>query len=352
MDERLQNLTRALAGQADANDRSGRWPEAGIDHFRRIGGFGWSVPEAYGGAPLPPVERLGVYEALARGDMSTALFITQHDGAVDLIADSDNEPLKRAVLPRHAAGAALTTIGYAQLTTSHQNGAPALRAALEADEVILEGFIPWVTGALRVESVLTGAVLGDGRQLLALLPLDARGVEIEPPGPLLALDASLTSRVLCHGVRLPVRQLTAGPLPNVLARRSALRRLTVAACGIGLLAAMADRLGALEGSEAEGAEGAAAAVSRSHAELRGELHRVGAEAEPPGEEIDGLRIRVNDLLVRAAGVSLTLAKGSGFRREHPAQRLAREALFFCVWSAPEAIRSGTVARLLSAEAGL
>ena len=68
MDERLQNLTRALAGQADANDRSGRWPEAGIDRFRRIGGFGWSVPEAYGGAPLPPVERLEVYEALARGD--------------------------------------------------------------------------------------------------------------------------------------------------------------------------------------------------------------------------------------------------------------------------------------------
>ena len=136
-------------------------------------------------------------------------------------------------------------------------------------------------------------------------------------------------------------------VPNVLERRSALRRLLVSATGIGHLAAMAERMAALEGGGAE----AAAIVGGQQAELRGELHRVGAAVDPPGVEIDALRIRVNDLLVRAGGVLLTLAKGSGFRREHPAQRLAREALFFCVWSAPQAIRSGTVARLLPAEAG-
>ena len=39
---------------------------------------------------------------------------------------------------------------------------------------------------------------------------------------------------------------------------------------------------------------------------------------------------------RAAQAALTAAKGAGFVRGHPAERLARESLFFLVWSCPQA----------------
>ena len=50
-------------------------------------------------------------------------------------------------------------------------------------------------------------------------------------------------------------------------------------------------------------------------------------------EIDTFRAEVNNWLVRLAGYLMTNAKGTGFRRDANAQRLATEALFFCVWSA-------------------
>ena len=50
--------------------------------------------------------------------------------------------------------------------------------------------------------------------------------------------------------------------------------------------------------------------------------------------------------MRLAGVLMTVAKGSGYLRDRTAQRLAREALFFCVWSAQDPVRQGTIGRLL------
>ena len=65
-----------------------------------------------------------------------------------------------------------------------------------------------------------------------------------------------------------------------------------------------------------------------------------------GEELHQLRADLNALLVRLAGVLMTVAKGSGYLRDRTAQRLAPEALFFCVWSAQDPVRQGTVDRLL------
>lgn len=58
------------------------------------------------------------------------------------------------------------------------------------------------------------------------------------------------------------------------------------------------------------------------------------------------RADINALLVRLSGVPMTLVKGSGYRRDRPAPRLAREAMFFCVCSAQHPVRPGTVERLL------
>jgi len=40
------------------------------------------------------------------------------------------------------------------------------------------------------------------------------------------------------------------------------------------------------------------------------------------------------MVLHATQAALTAAKGTGFLRPHPAQRWARQALFFLVWSCP------------------
>jgi hypothetical protein len=64
-----------------------------------------------------------------------------------------------------------------------------------------------------------------------------------------------------------------------------------------------------------------------------------------------LRARANALVLGATQAALTASKGSGFLRQHPAQRWARQALFFLVWSCPRPAADATLARL-TADAGV
>src|SRR5205085_12154723 len=83
--------------------------------------------------------------------------------------------------------------------------------------VLLDGAMPWVTGAPQAEFFITGAVTDDGKQLLAALPRDTHGVTVEVPLDLMALQGSLTSSVVCEAVRLDPAWVLAGPSDKVLA---------------------------------------------------------------------------------------------------------------------------------------
>src|SRR5207302_1559832 len=104
---------------------------------------------------------------------------------------------------------AFATVGLSQLTTSRQHGKPALVAHERGPAIVLNGFMPWVTGAVRADYFITGAVLEDGRQLLAAVPRSLSGVTIDPPLDLMALQGSVTSAVRCKDVVLERRWLLA-----------------------------------------------------------------------------------------------------------------------------------------------
>jgi hypothetical protein len=64
------------------------------------------------------------------------------------------------------------------------------------------------------------------------------------------------------------------------------------------------------------------------------------------EQTAALRANANTLVLRATQSALTAAKGVGFVRPHPAQRWARQALFFLVWSCPRPAAEATIEYLL------
>src|SRR5256885_14610596 len=76
--------------------------------------------------------------------------------------------------------------------------------------------MPWVTGAIRADHFLPGAVLEDGRQILAALPRALPGVDVAVPLDLMALEGSLTTEVRCQDVRLGRDWLLAGPAEGVM----------------------------------------------------------------------------------------------------------------------------------------
>jgi hypothetical protein len=60
-----------------------------------------------------------------------------------------------------------------------------------------------------------------------------------------------------------------------------------------------------------------------------------------------LRVECTRLALRASQVELLSAKGAGFVAPHAAQRRARQAPFFLVWSCPGPVAQGVMDDLLS-----
>jgi hypothetical protein len=55
-------------------------------------------------------------------------------------------------------------------------------------------------------------------------------------------------------------------------------------------------------------------------------------------------------VLRATQASLAAAKGTGFLASHPAGRWCREALFFLVWSCPQAVMEANLCQLAMLDA--
>jgi hypothetical protein len=59
-----------------------------------------------------------------------------------------------------------------------------------------------------------------------------------------------------------------------------------------------------------------------------------------------VRGQANALVLRATQAYLIARKGTGFLRTEPAQRWARQALFFLVWSCPGPVAQSTLRDLV------
>ncbi len=340
---KLKDTTERLAALAEHYDARACWPQRSMDILSEAGGWKWVIPRKYGGAALGGVELLEAYEAVARGCLATALILTQRDGACELIAGGENDKLKQRLLPAYARAERFTSVGIAQLTTSRGTGRqPALRARKNGRSYTLDGVMPWVTAAEQCDEIVTGAVLPDGRQILACVSCEDPGVTIEPPMDLMAAGASATSRVRCKAIVVKPDALIRGPAEIALSMRAPVKPLVVSAVGLGLAGALHERLD--EAEMAAELRLGIAPLAVHYQEERARFFDAATRVGRRDAQVDaaGIRVRVNMLVTRLALAYLTVSKGAGYTRPHAAERLLREAMLFLVWSAPVEIQAQTL----------
>jgi alkylation response protein AidB-like acyl-CoA dehydrogenase len=339
----LDGALSVLGEHAAEADGAAAWPAASWDALSRAGATGWVIPRDLAGQELDSIALLDGYGRLAAACLTTCFILSQRDAAARRIRDSGNEVLCRELLPPLARGETFATVGLSQLTTSRQHVRPVLTARLEGGDVVLDGVMPWVTGAARAEHLVTGAVLEDGRQILLVVPGTTPGLRVGKPLDLMALEGSLTAEVVCEGARVDRRWILAGPSERVLAAGRGAGSLETSCLALGLAAA-AVRYLEDETSRRPEWQAVAASSAFSLNDLQGQMRRLavgGAGAEEAAE----LRARANALVLQATQTALAVAKGSGFLRSHAVQRWARQALFFLVWSCPRPALEGTFAYL-------
>lgn len=330
----MADLVAELARRADELDASGRWPGEEIALCAQAGVFRWFVPTDQGGLgwSYPDVVR-GLIE-LSRGSLAVAFTLTQQTTTLKWLLGTPNEALRRSILPELLEGSLFASTGLAQLTTSRQHtGKPALVATPVDGGYRFDGFCPWATGASRADELVTGAVLDDGRQMLALVPTNSPGLAPGEPVQLMALSATHTGSVKFDGVFVPDRRVLHAPCENVMAMRSTggTGSLETSALALGLAGAAIDFLEAQAERRSE-FDRPAESLADDHANTVADL--LAMAAGEPSCSKDELRRRANSLAVRASQASLVAAKGAGFVVGHPTGRFCRESLFFLVWSCP------------------
>ena len=347
----LQNTLAILRENADRVDDSPLWPAASWQALQDSGVLKWCIPVEDGGSGLASVALLEAYEQLASACLTTCFILSQRDAACRRLREYAAAGPARELLARCARGEVLATVGISQLTTSRQHGGPALIARPCGGGYQLTGVAPWVTGAAVADYLILGATLEDGRQLLGVVPRQAKGIMIGLPLDLMALRGSLTAWVTCREVVLDTEWILAGPVEKVLqtgkggaggletsclalgVARAAIDLLLEEAKNRPTLSEMCDRLG------------------KAYKRLRGEMHSMAGTPFAPEAATD-LRAKANTLVLRSTQSALTMCKGAGFVHPHPAQRLARQAMFFLVWSCPQVAATATLEAMGGNDAGV
>ena len=348
-DAALDRLCEQFASLASELDRTDEWPAESLRLCGQSGVFQWFMPRHWGGQEWSDLDITRGYLRLSAASLTTAFIITQRTGACQRIAGSENQPIKERLLPPLATGELFATVGISHLTTSRRHlGKNVLEAREAPDGFILDGYSPWVTGAVAASTIVIGATLADGRQVLLAVPTDIPGITIGAPSRLVGLSASKTGEVRFKEVRVSRDWLLAGPAENVMkigigAGTGGLQTSTLA---IGLASAAREFL-EHESLARPDLLTATAELRREQAALETTLLALAA-----GQTVcsnDELRASANSIALRSTQAALAAAKGTGYVVGHPAGRWCREALFFLVWSCPQGVLAANLCELAGLE---
>ena len=310
----LQAILPGIRQRAGAYDRAGDWPAEDLSALASIGAMRWSIAAEDGGEEVAPLETHLRYEQLATASLATALILSQRDSAVSLIDASQNLPLRSKLIGELGNNHAFCTVGIAQITTSRQQGAPALLAMPDGDGFILNGLVPWATGADQCDFIVVASAVAGGGQLLFALPRDLEGVSIMPPEPLVALGASRTTAIRLVDVRLPGADVLTGPSAQVLVNRRKGVPIGQSFLALGLCRSA---LNLIRDHRSGRAQELGNEFEQQLTGLREKVLRY-ANAEQPDPAIaPSLRGGCNDLSVRLTHAAVALYKGTALRMDHP-----------------------------------
>lgn len=342
-DARIESLVANLTREDGPADAAESWPEGLWQLLVEAGATRWALPRDFGGQPCSRPLFVERYARLASGSLAAAFLLSQHDAAVRRLSGAASREGAQRWLHAIGSGQAFATVGISQLTTSRRLGTQALLATATAPGTYrLQGAMPWVTGACRANVFVTGALLDDGRQILVALPADRPGVTVQPAFELAALQASCTAEVTLDDVIVTDSDLLAGPSPELSAQPGA-----VGTAGL--------ETSALAMGQARAALAALVSMAEDRIELNDPVDvlcetwaqtwsalMACARGDESSVSPSQVRAQANALVLRTTQAYLTARRGSGFLRSEPAQRWARQALFFLVWSCPMPIAQAAI----------
>jgi alkylation response protein AidB-like acyl-CoA dehydrogenase len=296
-------------------------PRSHLDTLAASGLYGLLGPPEAGGLGLDATTGPRVVEELARGCLTTAFVLMQHQGVVRQIGQA-SAPVRDEWLGPLCRGDRRAGVAIAGI----RPGADPLRARPSSYGWILQGTVPWVTGWGRIDVVHVAAVDDDGDVVWLLVDAGrAPSLRVERQR-LVACDASGTVTVSFEGHEV------AG------------ERMTTRTSYVDWQRADVEGLRA-NGSLALGVASRCAALLDSD-ELVAQVDQAREVLDAAGtDEMPAARAAGSELCWRAAAQLVVATGGRAVLQDQHAQRLAREALFLLVFGTRPPIKADLLDRL-------
>ncbi len=159
-------------------------PMSVIEALAKLGIFGLTVPEDYGGLGLGKLAMCVVTEELSRGYIGLGSLGTRSEIAAELIRLGGTEGQKQKWLPRLASGEILPTAVFTEPGTGSDLGSLRTRAVRDGNSYRITGNKTWITHAARSD-VMTLLARTDPneagyRGLSMFLAEKPRGTDTDP----------------------------------------------------------------------------------------------------------------------------------------------------------------------------
>jgi (2S)-methylsuccinyl-CoA dehydrogenase len=138
-------------------------PERVIGEMAKLGYFGLSIPERYGGHELGNLAMILTTEELSRASLAAAgSLITRPEILAKALLAGGSEAQKQAWLPRLASGEIMAAISVTEPNTGSDVAAVACRAERGEGGWLISGQKAWCTFAGRADVIALLARTGDG----------------------------------------------------------------------------------------------------------------------------------------------------------------------------------------------
>lgn len=340
-------------------------PQRLREKARELGLFGLTIPEAYGGLGLNTLGKTLMEEELGRSSFGFATLIGNHTGISSTgIVEMGNDEQRRRYLPRMARGELIGSFALSEAGAGSDAAAIRTKARPVEGGWILNGEKIFVTNAMEASVFTVMAVTkgADGsREISAfLVDRDTPGLTVGANEHKMGMRGAHTCTVAFVDCFVPAAQLLGAPGRGL---RSALRiltkgRATLAGRCVGMMSRAIElsiehaRTRIQFGRPIADNQGiqwmladmqVSLSASRLMAYNAARLLDGGARAEREAAET---KLFVTEALQSVVDKAVQIHGGMGYMRDHPVERLYRDARITRIYEGTSEIQRNIISRSL------
>lgn len=343
-----------------------------VAEMRRMGLFGLTIPEEYGGLGLTMEEEVRVAFALCRASPAFRSISGTNNGIGSLGIVFDGTPeQKRKYLPRLAAGELIGSFALTEPGSGSDAGSLTTSARREGDHYVLNGTKRYITNAPQagIYTVMarTDPASRDASGVSAfIVERGTPGLSVGPPDRKMGQRGAHTADVIFDGVRVPASNVIGGV--EGMGFKTAMKvldkaRLTIAAVCVGAASRILDEaLGYARDRRQFGrAIGEFQLVQAMLADCQTELYAARSmtldaatkrdRGEPITMEAACCKYYASEMVGRVADRAVQIHGGAGYMQASAVERFYRDVRLFRLYEGTSQIQQLIIARQMLKRAG-